>query len=314
MTSNIKVLQELGTCTEETWPYRPELVDRRPGDEAFVEASRFLLQRARQIPVDLKAMKSCLAEGYPFAFGLLLFKSFDRAGRSGVVPMPDRAGIGRETHGCHAMLAVGYSDREQAFVVRNSWGSRWGDEGYCYIPYAYLANPRMCADCWTIEAVKNLDFTARPVADDGFDVNWDEDWDSAANPYAFDAMEAVHDATALAIAVQRDGIVPERWDGDVDNWDDDWGDDGKTVADNFDRDEDAAPAPFQVTLGCEGLGNPAMVPVVVAMLSTLPGVLGLECDTDAMTATLTLDPNVMTAEKLWTTIEGDATIRPAWIA
>ena len=86
------------------------------------------------------------------------------------------------------------------------------------------------------------------------------------------------------------------------------------VADNFDRDEDAAPAPFQVTLGCEGLGNPAMVPVVVAMLSALPGVLGLECDTDAMTATLTLDPNVMTAEKLWTTIEGDATIRPAWIA
>jgi hypothetical protein len=28
-------------------------------------------------------------------------------------------------HGCHAMLAVGYSDPSKCFIVRNSWGENW---------------------------------------------------------------------------------------------------------------------------------------------------------------------------------------------
>lgn len=38
-------------------------------------------------------------------------------------------------YGGHAVLLVGYDDR--GFLVKNSWGSEWGDGGYCRITYDY---------------------------------------------------------------------------------------------------------------------------------------------------------------------------------
>ncbi len=228
MTSNLRVLQDLGACTEDTWPYDERSVNRKPSSEAYDEAAYFKLTAARQIPVRLDAMKACLAEGYPFAFGMILFRSFDRAGKNGVVPMPDkRSEAGRETHGCHAMLAVGYSDHDRHFVVRNSWGTRWGDRGYCYIPYDYLANPRLTADCWTIEAVEDLDFRPDPSRNKGFDVDYDAEWDDSDNPYVFAAVQATTDAAlaALSQAVAQDGDDGEGWD---DDWSDDWSDDSSS--------------------------------------------------------------------------------------
>jgi len=160
ISGSIAVLEEMGACTEETWPYDPKLVNKRPADEAYEEAKQFLIEEAEEINVDLYAMKHCLAEGYPFAFGLLLFNSFDHARRQGIVPMPNLdTEEGRKTHGAHAMLCVGYSDKSQAFIVRNSWGEDWGDKGYCYIPYNYMTDPDLCWDCWTIRALTDLDFS-----------------------------------------------------------------------------------------------------------------------------------------------------------
>jgi C1A family cysteine protease len=41
--------------------------------------------------------------------------------------------------GAHAVLAVGYDDTLQAFIVKNSWGSGWGEAGYFMIAYNELA-------------------------------------------------------------------------------------------------------------------------------------------------------------------------------
>jgi len=40
--------------------------------------------------------------------------------------------------GGHAMLIVGYDDGLNAFKVVNSWGSAWGNEGYCWINYNFF--------------------------------------------------------------------------------------------------------------------------------------------------------------------------------
>jgi hypothetical protein len=87
-------------------------------------------------------MKTCLAQGYPFVFGVRLFESFNEAAKRGVIPKPGPTETARGEHGqfviiitkrkkiiiicCrHAMLAVGYSDKKQAFIIRNSWGEDW---------------------------------------------------------------------------------------------------------------------------------------------------------------------------------------------
>lgn len=37
--------------------------------------------------------------------------------------------------GHHAVTLVGYDDREKDFILRNSWGTGWGLDGYSYFPY-----------------------------------------------------------------------------------------------------------------------------------------------------------------------------------
>ena len=63
----------------------------------------------------------------------------------GKVPMPSGEPIGG-----HAMLNVGYDTGKQVYIVRNSWGTDWGDKGYCYFPFAYIENSQLADDFWVI--------------------------------------------------------------------------------------------------------------------------------------------------------------------
>ena len=52
--------------------------------------------------------------------------------------------------GGHAVMAVGYNDDKKVIIVRNSWGVNWGDNGYFYMPYAFITDKNMCSDFWSI--------------------------------------------------------------------------------------------------------------------------------------------------------------------
>ena len=54
--------------------------------------------------------------------------------------------------GGDAVLAIGYDDSNHTFIVRNSWGTGCGLQGYFLMPYAYLtqAHPALASDFWTI--------------------------------------------------------------------------------------------------------------------------------------------------------------------
>ncbi|CAF1461385.1 unnamed protein product [Rotaria sordida] len=51
------------------------------------------------------------------------------------------------------MLAVGYSDKWRVFIVRNSWGTKWGNNGYVYIPYDYMENKEYCLQAVVIKNI-----------------------------------------------------------------------------------------------------------------------------------------------------------------
>ncbi|TAD89861.1 MAG: peptidase C1 [Bacteroidetes bacterium] len=221
ITGSIHVLETIGTCTESTWTYEPHLVDQQPHPEAYEEASQFQVQEADEVPVDLYAMKHCLAEGYPFAFGLALFGSFDRAGKHGLVPAPEANAATRTSHGNHAMLCVGYSDQSQAFIVRNSWGEDWGEQGYCYIPYDYLANPDYCGDCWAIRTVSDLDLSEGVWVEDDFSIFdvmddlLDDDTEDSGYEYDYVEFDDI-DAIDSAIDEDNDSDSTESVDGEED--------------------------------------------------------------------------------------------------
>jgi C1A family cysteine protease len=56
--------------------------------------------------------------------------------------------------GGHAVVGVGYDDSTQHFIVRNSWGTGWGLQGYFMMPYAYLTDTNLADDFWTIRLVQ----------------------------------------------------------------------------------------------------------------------------------------------------------------
>ena len=42
--------------------------------------------------------------------------------------------------GGHAVLIVGWDDAEECFIVKNSWGENWGEDGYFRIAYSQVTN------------------------------------------------------------------------------------------------------------------------------------------------------------------------------
>ncbi|MFO0660078.1 MAG: C1 family peptidase, partial [Polyangiaceae bacterium] len=158
ISSLIQSLKQHGACSEETWPFDPAKVNDKPSDDAYDEAKGFLIEDTALVPTNIDAWKGAIAEGYPIIFGIKLFESFDKQRKPGLVPMPSNAETSRKSHGGHAMLAVGYSDTDRVFIVRNSWGTDWGEKGYCYIPYDYLCSDKFNnGDSWIIRRIETVD-------------------------------------------------------------------------------------------------------------------------------------------------------------
>jgi C1A family cysteine protease len=158
----IKAVAKRGVCLESLWPYSEasSAVRSKPPKEAFAAASRYKILEYHRIPIEshspavfLKHLKHCLADGCPFAFGFMLYESMEsiEVKKTGVMPLPKPKR--EELKGGHAVLAVGYDDRRNAVLARNSWGPDWGIGGYFWMPYKFISNPEFTHSFWTIRGV-----------------------------------------------------------------------------------------------------------------------------------------------------------------
>ncbi len=149
----MKSVAKIGVCTEVTWPYVIPKFTEKPPKAAYTEAKKHQALVYRRVLGVLHQMQGCLAQGYPFVFGFAVYESFmsPEVAKTGKVPLPPR---GEQLIGGHAVLAVGYDDSINSFIVRNSWGAKWGVKGYCTMPYGYLTDPQLSRDFWAIYTVE----------------------------------------------------------------------------------------------------------------------------------------------------------------
>jgi len=163
----IKVCYTKGAPLENLWPYATNKFATKPPTAAYTDALRRKVTGYQRC-TDFNAVKNAVAAGNPVTIGFTVYDSFEGAwadipsgqAGSGMMPFPNVAT--EQTLGGHAVCIVGYDDRMPVagkangrFIVRNSWGTGWGDHGYFYMPYQVIQNTSMSSDFWRISSVNN---------------------------------------------------------------------------------------------------------------------------------------------------------------
>lgn len=150
LRNSIKSVNSDGDCPETEWPYITDKFAQRPPPNCY-EKAQFSKALQYQRIVSTYDMLSCLADGYPFVFGIAVYPNFPQESDTGIIPMPEgeSGGIG------HAMAAAGYFYQNNEVMVRtrNSWDIFWGEGGYGAIPLRYLGNRKLAGDFWSIRLI-----------------------------------------------------------------------------------------------------------------------------------------------------------------
>jgi len=169
----MEALALAGVCPERYWPYDPTRLDADPPAFCYAVADNYealvyyRLDTPGQPTTELmRTLKLHLARGLPVMFGSALFPSLGSVDRHGVLAEPL---AGDPLVLLHAFVAAGYDDEKivcdesgairegrGALRVRSSWGTKWGEGGYAWLPYGYLLRG-FTRDFWVLVSSGGVD-------------------------------------------------------------------------------------------------------------------------------------------------------------
>lgn len=149
----LRVVNRLGAPNETLWPYDTNAFTSPPPQAAYADG--LLHQTTAYMTVDNKkewVVKQALAAGLPIVFGFTVYPWFESPNSFGFCnPVPNQSVLGG-----HAVCLVGYLKVKARWwgIVRNSWGSSWGNTGYCYMPLRWICDYANADDFWVIQQVE----------------------------------------------------------------------------------------------------------------------------------------------------------------
>lgn len=155
------VLQNQGMGLEEVYPYSRPLGTPFP-DLFLQDAGTRLVTHAYDVDsTDHVSIQVALASGLPVMFGGFVYESIEQLNSSDYFNSPHNG----QPLGGHERLIVGYNRTlthkygifgrtyTGFYWVRNSWGTQWGCQGYCWEPMSEIENPQINEDFAVVDVV-----------------------------------------------------------------------------------------------------------------------------------------------------------------
>jgi C1A family cysteine protease len=163
-----------GIPPENYWKYVVADFDKEPSNFVYAVADNYKsLSYFCYDPIGasipkatlLNNIKTWIAAGVPSMFGFYGFPSFNNTDTLGGIPFPCK---GEQAQWGHAIVTAGYDDNKKiknttcntvttgALLIRNSWGTGWGDKGYGWLPYDYIL-VGLALDFWSLISMEWVD-------------------------------------------------------------------------------------------------------------------------------------------------------------
>lgn len=143
----MKTVQKFGICSEKLWPYDITKFNVKPTDECYADGLSRTITSYRSLKT-VDDVLNAVNNNYPVVIGITVYDSFNSVSKYDPIihsPTEDE----KTTGGGHAMTIVGYNIPNKQFLVKNSFGKDWGDNGYGLLPFDYAEDN--CFEKWVFD-------------------------------------------------------------------------------------------------------------------------------------------------------------------
>lgn len=127
----LDIARKFGCVEEALLPFDSKALYGGPTQAFYLKANQFKVNSYVALRTDLRQWRSWISQTGPLLARLEVDETFDRLGPQGRL-----SAYGSKRLGGHAVTIVGYD--EGNFIIRNSWGSGWGREGFAVASDAYV--------------------------------------------------------------------------------------------------------------------------------------------------------------------------------
>lgn len=141
----MEFMTKQGSVPYNDFQYDDQDCSRQPDQRLMSDAQQFKMHGFNRFSlgdrndvIDMHAVKENLAQGAPVVIGMMVGQSFMQSMKGQDVWEPESGDENMMGFGGHAMCVVGYDDNKYggAFLLMNSWGPEWGNNGFAWVHYS----------------------------------------------------------------------------------------------------------------------------------------------------------------------------------
>ena len=140
----MEFMTNTGAVSYDKFPYTDQDCARQPNQQLLEEARQNKMRGFNRLTpgdrnnaIDLRAIKENLSQGAPVVIGMMVGGSYMQSMMGKDLWQPTEEDKSMMGFGGHAQCVVGYDDKKYggAFLIMNSWGPSWGNNGFAWVRY-----------------------------------------------------------------------------------------------------------------------------------------------------------------------------------